>query len=309
MSRRPDQERIEALTRSRTELVHQRTPKSREWRERSLRSLPLGVASSFQDAPPYPIFFERARGSRVWDVDGNEYSDYHNGFGVMAVGHAHPKIVEALAERAAIGTHFAQPVAETTLLAEELWEQVLEPALRPEAAELIERSRAQGLRQVLVTGAFDLAVAIGGPSVSACPDYYPSFDYLHVGELGDATNELLARLRALTRRGLPERPTALRVGSLGLDPATRQAWRDDVRIDLSAKEFALLETFMRRPGQVLSRLDLLEHAWDYYYENRSNVVDVYVRYLRAKIDRPFGRRSLETVRGSGYRLRQEEDEA
>jgi glutamate-1-semialdehyde 2,1-aminomutase len=120
MGRRPDQERVEALTKSRTQLVHERTPKSREWRERSLKSLPLGVASSFQDAPPYPIFFERARGSRVWDVDGNEYSDYHNGFGVMAVGHAHPKIVEALAERAAIGTHFAQPVAETTLLAEEL---------------------------------------------------------------------------------------------------------------------------------------------------------------------------------------------
>ena len=117
--------------------------------------------------------------------------------------------------------------------------------------------------------------------------------------------ELLARLRALTRRGLPERPTALRVGSLGLDPATRQAWRGEVRIDLSAKEFALLETFMRRPGQVLSRLDLLEHAWDYYYENRSNVVDVYVRYLRAKIDRPFGRRSIETVRGAGYRLRRD----
>jgi len=120
MGRRPDQERVEALTKSRTQLVHERTPKSREWRERSLKSMPLGVASSFQDAPPYPIFFERARGSRVWDVDGNEYSDYHNGFGVMAVGHAHPKIVEALAERAAIGTHFAQPVAETTLLAEEL---------------------------------------------------------------------------------------------------------------------------------------------------------------------------------------------
>ena len=120
MGRRPDQERVEALTNSRTQLVHERTPKSREWRERSLKSLPLGVASSFQDAPPYPIFFERARGSRVWDVDGNEYSDYHNGFGVMAVGHAHPRIVEALSERAAIGTHFAQPVAETTLLAEEL---------------------------------------------------------------------------------------------------------------------------------------------------------------------------------------------
>ena len=120
MGRRPDQERIDSLTRARTQLVHERTPKSREWRERSLASLPLGVASSFQDAPPYPIFFETAKGSRVWDVDGNEYSDYHNGFGVMAVGHAHPKIVEALSERAAIGTHFAQPVAETTLLAEEL---------------------------------------------------------------------------------------------------------------------------------------------------------------------------------------------
>jgi glutamate-1-semialdehyde 2,1-aminomutase len=120
MSRRPDQERIDRLTETRTQLVHERTPKSREWRERSLASLPLGVASSFQDSPPYPIFFERAKGSRVWDVDGNEYVDYHNGFGVMAVGHAHPKIVEALSERAAIGTHFAQPVAETTLLAEEL---------------------------------------------------------------------------------------------------------------------------------------------------------------------------------------------
>jgi glutamate-1-semialdehyde 2,1-aminomutase len=120
MGRRPDQERIDHLTQARTQLVHERTPKSRQWRERSLRSLPLGVASSFQDSPPYPIFFERARGSRVWDVDGNQYSDYHNGFGVMAVGHAHPKVVEALSERAAIGTHFAQPVAETTLLAEEL---------------------------------------------------------------------------------------------------------------------------------------------------------------------------------------------
>jgi glutamate-1-semialdehyde 2,1-aminomutase len=120
MGRRPDQDRIDSLTKDRTQLVHERTPKSREWRERSLASLPLGVASSFQDSPPYPIFFEHAKGSRVWDVDGNEYSDYHNGFGVMAVGHAHPKIVAALAERAAIGTHFAQPVAETTLLAEEL---------------------------------------------------------------------------------------------------------------------------------------------------------------------------------------------
>jgi two-component system OmpR family response regulator len=117
--------------------------------------------------------------------------------------------------------------------------------------------------------------------------------------------ELLARLRALTRRGPAARPTVLAVGQLRLDPATRQVWRGDAEVELSAKEFALLETFMRRPGQVLSRLDLLDHAWDYGYENRSNVVDVYVRYLRAKIDRPFGCQSIETVRGAGYRLRQD----
>jgi two-component system OmpR family response regulator len=115
--------------------------------------------------------------------------------------------------------------------------------------------------------------------------------------------ELLARLRALTRRGPAERPAVFEVGSLRLDPARRQAWRGDTSIDLSAKEFSLLETFMRRPGEVLTRLDLLDHAWDFAYENKSNVVDVYVRYLRRKIDRPFGLESLETVRGVGYRLR------
>jgi two-component system, OmpR family, response regulator len=118
--------------------------------------------------------------------------------------------------------------------------------------------------------------------------------------------ELLARLRALVRRGGVERPAVLEVDDLRLDPATRQVWRGPTEITLSAKEFALLETFMRRPGQVLSRYQLLEHAWDYGYENRSNVVDVYVRYLRDKVDRPFGRDSLETVRGAGYRLRKED---
>jgi two-component system OmpR family response regulator len=117
--------------------------------------------------------------------------------------------------------------------------------------------------------------------------------------------ELLARLRALARRGAVERPAFLEVGDLRMNPATRQVWRGDTEIRLSVKEFALLETFMRRPGQVLSRFDLLEHAWDYAYENRSNVVDVYLGYLRQKIDRPFGRASLETVRGAGYRLREE----
>jgi two-component system OmpR family response regulator len=115
--------------------------------------------------------------------------------------------------------------------------------------------------------------------------------------------ELLARLRALVRRGSNERPVVLEVDDLRLDPATHQAWRGPTEVFLSAKEFALLEAFMRRPGHVLSRLQLLEHAWDYAYESRSNVVDVYVRYLRDKIDRPFGRDSLETVRGVGYRLR------
>jgi two-component system, OmpR family, response regulator len=115
--------------------------------------------------------------------------------------------------------------------------------------------------------------------------------------------ELLARLRALARRGDPERPNVLQVGDLMLDPAAREVRRGDEEILLSAKEFSLLETFMRRPGEVLSRLHLLEHAWDFAYENRSNVVDVYIRHLRRKIDEPFARRSLETVRGAGYRLR------
>ena len=115
--------------------------------------------------------------------------------------------------------------------------------------------------------------------------------------------ELLARLRALTRRGEPERPSVLEVGDLRLDPATREVSRGANEIHLSAKEFALLETFMRRPGEVLSRLHLLEHTWDFAYENRSNVVDVYIRHLRRKIDEPFGRHSLETIRGAGYRLR------
>jgi two-component system OmpR family response regulator len=117
--------------------------------------------------------------------------------------------------------------------------------------------------------------------------------------------ELLARLRALARRGPVERPAVLEVGNLRLDPASLQAWRGDEEIQLSPKEFALLETFMRRPGEVLSQFQLLERAWDYNYENRSNVVEVYVRYLREKIDRPFGVESLETVRGAGYRLRKD----
>ncbi|HEX2232261.1 MAG TPA: response regulator transcription factor [Thermoleophilaceae bacterium] len=115
--------------------------------------------------------------------------------------------------------------------------------------------------------------------------------------------ELLARLRALVRRGHPERPTELEVGDLRLDPATRRVWRGDTEVHLSPKEFSLLETFMRRPNEVITPFQLLESSWDFGYENKSNVVQVYVRYLREKIDRPFGARSIETVRGAGYRLR------
>ena len=116
--------------------------------------------------------------------------------------------------------------------------------------------------------------------------------------------ELLARLRALTRRGTGERAAVLEVGHLRLDPARREVWRGTNAIALSAKEFALLHAFMRRPGEVLSRFYLLEHAWDAEYDNRSNVIDVLVGRLRRKIDAPFGGQSLETVRGVGYRLRE-----
>ena len=114
-----------------------------------------------------------------------------------------------------------------------------------------------------------------------------------------AFDELLARLRALTRRAPTERPTMVGVGELRLDPAAHRAWCAEVELDLSAKEFALLELFMRNPGVVLSRDQLLDGAWDMSFERRSNIIDVYVRYLRGKI----GRASIETVRGRGYRLR------
>jgi two-component system OmpR family response regulator len=117
--------------------------------------------------------------------------------------------------------------------------------------------------------------------------------------------EMLARLRAIVRRGETERPTVLQVGDLRLDPATRQVWRGTTEVALTGKEFALLEAFMRHPGEVLSRGRLLEQAWDMSYDNRSNVIAVYLSYLRDKIDRPFGATSLETVRGAGYRLRPE----
>jgi two-component system, OmpR family, response regulator len=117
-----------------------------------------------------------------------------------------------------------------------------------------------------------------------------------------ALSELYARLRALTRRDPHERPSVLKAGDLTLDPVSHMVRRGETPITLSPKEFALLQEFMRRPGEVLSRTHLIEHVWDFAYDGGSNVVDVYVRYLRDKVDRPFGRDSIQTVRGAGYRL-------
>jgi two-component system OmpR family response regulator len=117
--------------------------------------------------------------------------------------------------------------------------------------------------------------------------------------------ELLARIRALTRRAPAERPAVLEVGDLRLDPGAHRVWRGEREVSLSPKEFALLELFMRRAGVALTRTQLLDGAWDLAFESRSNVVDVYVRYLRQKIDYPFEQDSIETVRGVGYRLRKE----
>jgi two-component system OmpR family response regulator len=117
-----------------------------------------------------------------------------------------------------------------------------------------------------------------------------------------ALAELLARVRALTRREPLERPTELRVGDLVLNPASRSVLRGGRRIALSAKEFALLHELMRRSGETLSRTHLIEHVWDFAYDGGSNVVDVYIRYLRDKVDRPFGRDTIQTDRGVGYRL-------
>jgi len=115
-------------------------------------------------------------------------------------------------------------------------------------------------------------------------------------------DELSARLRALTRRVSTERPVVLEAAGIRLDPATHEVSRDGTPISLSPKEFALLEAFLRSPGAVLTRTDLIDRVWDFAYDGTSNVVDVYVRYLRTKVDRPFGRESIETVRGVGYRL-------
>ena len=118
--------------------------------------------------------------------------------------------------------------------------------------------------------------------------------------------ELAARLRALARRDDRRRPAVLAEGDLKLDPASKRAWRGNAELQLSPKEFSLLEFFLRHPGSVLTRSQIIEAVWDFAYDGTSNVVDQYVNYLRRKVDVPFGRHDIETVRGMGYRLRQAE---
>ena len=113
---------------------------------------------------------------------------------------------------------------------------------------------------------------------------------------------LLARLRALLRRGARERPAVLEAGDLRLDPAARRAWRDEVEVELTTRELALLEFLLRRRGETVSKREILQHVWDDEFEGDPNIVEVYVRHLRNKLDRPFGRAAIETVRGTGYRL-------
>jgi two-component system, OmpR family, response regulator len=118
--------------------------------------------------------------------------------------------------------------------------------------------------------------------------------------------ELAARLRALARRDDRRRPAVLAEGDLKLDPASKRAWRAGTEIELSPKEFSLLEFFLRNPGSVLTRSQIIEAVWDFAYDGTSNVVDQYVKYLRRKVDIPFGRDDIQTVRGMGYRLRHDE---
>jgi len=160
--------------------------------------------------------------------------------------------------------------------------------------ETCRRLRADGVRTpiLMLTARGEVADKIEGLNVGA--DDYLTKPF--------AFGELIARLHAIARRGEIERSPVLQVDDLRLDPVTHRVWRAERELELSAKEFLLLATLMRHPGRAMTRQLLLDHAWDSAYEAQSNVVDVYIGYLREKVDRPFGRRNIETVRGVGYRL-------
>lgn len=184
-----------------------------------------------------------------------------------------------------------------TLLADKLYDVIVLDVKLPDADGFVTcrrlRSSGNWTPIIMLTGRARTDERIRGLHAGA--DDYLSKPF--------AFGELLTRLRALTPREPAERPGIITVGPLRLDPVSAQVWRGDQEIRLSTREFALLEAFMRCPGQVLGHHQLLDAAWDIGQEYRSNVIEVYIRYLREKIDRPFGVRSLETVRGLGYRLR------
>jgi two-component system OmpR family response regulator len=161
--------------------------------------------------------------------------------------------------------------------------------------EVCRRLRHEEVRTpiLMLTALNDVEDRIAGLDAGADDYLVKPFDF----------GELVARLRALARRGPVERDAVLRVAGIELDPAARRVRRNGLEVPMSAKQFQLLEVFMRNPDQVLTRLQLREGAWDREYEHRSNIIDVYVGYLRDKLDRPFGATSFETVRGVGYRLR------
>jgi two-component system OmpR family response regulator len=164
----------------------------------------------------------------------------------------------------------------------------------PDGFEVCRRIRAEGrwAPVIMLTARDAVADRIRGLDVGA--DDYLTKPF--------ALDELHARLRAVTRREVSERPVTMRVNDLTVDPVTRLVCRGEAEIDLSPKEYALLGEFIRHPGEVLSRTHLIEHVWDFAYDGTSNIVDAYVRHLRSKIDRPFGRDTIKTVRAVGYRL-------